>query len=80
MRPSSAASTVPFRATSESGQTTAVVMAGRFFAALDELVKDVVVGGMADKRVDGNGFSQRGKIAHSGWLAGLTPLFSASAG
>jgi hypothetical protein len=60
MRPSSAASTVPFRATSDSGQTTAVEMAGRFFAALDELVKDVVVGGMADEGVKGNGFSQRG--------------------
>jgi hypothetical protein len=29
-------------------------------AALDELVEDVVVGGMADEGVDGNGFSQRG--------------------
>jgi hypothetical protein len=36
----------------------------QILAALDELVKDVVVGGMADQRVNGNGFSQRGKIAH----------------
>jgi hypothetical protein len=35
-------------------------MAGRSLAALDELVEDVVVGGMADEWVNGNGFSQRG--------------------
>ena len=40
----------------------------QIFAALDELVKDVVVGGMADERVNGNGFSQRGKIAHGSIL------------
>ena len=40
----------------------------QLLAALDELVKDVVVGGMADQRVNGNGFSQRGKIAHGYFL------------
>jgi hypothetical protein len=30
------------------------------FAALDELVEYVVIGGMADERVDGYGFSQWG--------------------
>ena len=68
MRPAAAASTVPRRATSVRGQTTAVVMAGRCFASLDELVKHVVIGGMADKRVNGNGFSQRGKVAHGSIL------------
>ncbi len=38
------------------------------FATLDELLKDVVVGGMADKRIDSNGFSQRGKVAHESIL------------
>ena len=64
MRPSTAASTVPRSATSDSGQTTAVVDGRQILAALNELVKDVVVGGMADQRVNGNSFSQRGKIAH----------------
>ena len=64
IRPSTAASTVPRSATSDSGQTTAVVMAGRLLAALDELVKDMVVGGMADQRINGNVFSQGCKIAH----------------
>ena len=51
-------------------------MAGQLLAALEELVKDVVVGRMADQRVDGNGFSQRGKIAHAMHLlagAGMSP-------
>ena len=30
------------------------------FAALDELVEDVEVGGVADEGVEGNGFGQRG--------------------
>ena len=68
MRPAAAASTVPRSATSVSGHTTAVVMAGRFLQRVDELVKDVIVGRMADKRVNGNGFSQRGKIAHGSIL------------
>ena len=38
-------------------------------AALDEFVKDVVVGGMADQRVNGNGFSQGGKIAHAVYVS-----------
>ena len=33
---------------------------GQVLAALDELVKDVVVSGMADKRINGNSFSQGG--------------------
>ena len=37
---------------------------GQGLAALKELVKDVIVGGMADQRVDGNGFGKGGKIAH----------------
>jgi len=49
----------------------------KLFAALDELVKDVVVGGMADQRVYGYGFSQRARSlillllagAVDGWLA-----------
>ena len=56
-------------------------------AALDELVKDVVVGGMADQWVNGYSFSQRGKIAHvhllpagAAELAGLTHLFSPQEG
>src|ERR1035441_9953881 len=99
MRPSMAASMVPLRATSESGQTTAGAMAGRslqpprnlgkgrlagagegYFrkwpdngggngrqelAALDELVKDVIVGWMANQRVNGNGFSQRDRKSTS---------------
>ena len=64
MSPAAAASTAPLRATSVIGQTTAVVMAGQMLAALDELVKDVIVGGMPDKWINGNGFSQGGKIAH----------------
>jgi hypothetical protein len=59
MSPAMAASTAPRRATSERGQTTAVVIGRKIFAALDELVEDVVVGGMADQWVNGNGFSQR---------------------
>jgi hypothetical protein len=46
------------------GQTTAVVMAGKSLAALDEFVKDVIIRRMPYKWVNGNGFSQRGKIAH----------------
>ena len=41
--PSSAASTVPFSATSDSGHTTAVVMAGQVLAALQELVEHVEI-------------------------------------
>ncbi len=37
---------------------------GQRFAALDEFMKDVIIRGMPNKWVDGNGFSQRGKIAH----------------
>ena len=40
----------------------------QIFASLDELVKDVIVGGMADQRVKGNGFSQLGEIAHVHFL------------
>ena len=36
----------------------------QILAALQKLVKDMVVGGMADQRVNGNGFSQLRKIAH----------------
>ena len=43
-------------------------MAGRLLQRCNELVKDVIVRGMADKRVNGNGFSQRGKIAHGSIL------------
>ena len=37
---------------------------GQRLAALQKLVKDVVVGGMADQGVNGYGFSKGGKIAH----------------
>ena len=36
----------------------------QFLAALKKLMKDVVVGGMANQRVNSNGFSQPCKIAH----------------
>ena len=42
----------------------------KVLAARDELMEDVVVGGMPNKRVNGNGFSQRGKIAHESILPG----------
>ena len=34
------------------------------FAALKELVEDVVIGRMADQRVNGYGFGNGGKVAH----------------
>ena len=64
MRPSAAASTAPRRATSERGQQTAVVMAGRDLQRSRNLMEDVIVGGMADEGVNGNGFGKGGKIAH----------------
>ena len=43
----------------------------QILAALDESTKDMVVGGMADQRVNGNAFGQRGKIAHVHLLLGV---------
>ncbi len=34
------------------------------FAAIEKLVKDVIVGGMANQGIDDNGFGQGGEIAH----------------
>jgi hypothetical protein len=35
-------------------------------AALQKLVEHVIVGRVADQRIDGYGFCERGKIAHAG--------------
>ena len=51
----------------------------KLFAALDEFVENVVVGGMAHQWVNGNGFSQRCKIAHVDvLLAGTAACWRAS--
>ena len=50
-----------------------MVIAGRSLQRSMNLMKDMVVGGMANQRVNGNGFSQRGKIAHVHLLLGVQP-------
>src|SRR6266568_2200461 len=60
MRPATAASTVPLSATSDYGGSDR----RQVFAAFQELMEDVVIGGMSNQGIDGYGFGERGKIAH----------------
>ncbi len=64
MSPAAAASTVPLEGNFRKWPDDCGGDGGEGFAALDELMEDVVVGGMSDERVNGNGFGQSGEIAH----------------